>query len=99
MHNWTLFKTLNEAFAPSDVNPVFSNQISSLLLTFFLSVSKYEHVGRGCFKIMWFYIYSMTKKHKTQGHKNKATKTWQSSAVLPNNTVVNVEQFNVWSLY
>lgn len=70
MHIWTLFKTLNEAFAPSDVNPVFSNQISSLLLTFLKSVSKYEHVGRGCFKIMWFYIYSMTKKHKTQGHKN-----------------------------
>lgn len=35
MHIWTLFKTLNEAFAPSDVNPVFSNQISSLLFTFF----------------------------------------------------------------
>lgn len=52
MHIWTLFKTLNEAFAPSDVNPVFSNQISSLLLTFLKSVSKYEHVGRGCFKIM-----------------------------------------------
>lgn len=33
-------------------------------------MSKYEHVGRGCFTIMWFYIYPMTKKHKTQGHKN-----------------------------
>lgn len=38
MHIWTLFKTLNEAFAPSDVNPVFSNQISSLLFTFFICV-------------------------------------------------------------
>lgn len=35
MHIWTLFKTLNEASAPSNVNPVFSNQINSLLLIFF----------------------------------------------------------------
>lgn len=38
MHIWTLFKTLNEAYAPSDVNLVFSNQISSLLLIFFICV-------------------------------------------------------------